>query len=246
MTAENIVAYTCITRGYEKWNTIPGDFTGFDRLVLFSNGARRKRWESNRFVSPPRLKSAHDINRYHKFFPHLLFPQVRFSVYFDGNVAYDGTVMDLVSYVRETGAALGLFVHPEGRTMREEVEACERLGKFDEFDRVRITDQVERYTNDGFDPDQPIRANYLIVRDHMHPDLPLAMSLWWSQIFEFTRRDQLALPYVLWKTGLPNVSLDQGPGIDANKLLRIAHKKGMIMRFLTRSLKSLKGEAITG
>lgn len=243
MNREGVVAYTCITGHYEKWKAIPGDFTGFDRLVLFSNKSKRKGWESQPYASPPRVTSDHDINRYHKFFPHWLFPQTRFSVYLDGNVAYDGPVMDLVNHVRESNAALGIFAHPDGRTLREEAEACERLGKFDEHDRTRLDAQLQRYRDDGFDLDRPIGANYLIVRDHAHPELPLAMSLWWSQIFEFTRRDQLALPYVLWKTGLPSVALDDEPNIDAGKLIRIAHRKGMIMRFLTRSLKSLTGKA---
>lgn len=246
MNAEGVVGYTCITGHYEKWKAIPGDFTGFDRLVLFSNRSKRKGWEMHPFVSPPRVKSSHDINRYHKFFPHRLFPQAQFSVYLDGNVAYDGHVMDLVNHVHESGAALGIFTHPDRRTLTQEAEACERLGKFDAHDRTRIDTQLQCYRDDGFDPDRPIGTNYLIVRDHSHPALPMCMSLWWSQIFEFTKRDQLALPYVLWKIGLPSVALDEGPRIDAGRLVRIAHRKGMIMRFVTRSLKSLKGEIISG
>lgn len=245
MNPDSVVAYTCITGRYEKWSAVPGDFTGCGQLVLFSDGGKRKGWERHQYASPPRLKSGHDINRYHKFFSHLLFPQARFSVYLDGNVAYNGHVMDLVSCVREAGAALGVFTHPEGRTLREEVRACEALGKFDSFDRGRLERQLQHYLSEGMDLDEPIGANYLIVRDHSHPGLPLAMSLWWSQIFEFTKRDQLALPYVLWKSELPTVFLDDAPGIDAGKVVRIAHRKGMITRFLKRSWKTLAGEDST-
>jgi hypothetical protein len=190
-------------------------------------------WEVRPLASPPRLTSGHDVNRYHKVFPHRVLT-ARYSVYQDGNIRYRGDVGALVDRLRETGAALGLFRHPEGRTLAEEPEACRRFRKFDAWDAARAAAQLDGYAAEGLDLQQAIGTNYLLVRDHAHPGLALASSLWWSQLFEHTKRDQLSLPYVLWKTGLPWVFLDDGPEIDPGQVERVGHRRSLVRRATDR------------
>jgi hypothetical protein len=80
-----------------------------------------------------------------------------------------------------------------------------------------------------------VTANYLIVRDHDHPALPLAMSLWWSQLFEFTKRDQMSLSYALWKVGLPWVFLDDSARIYRQDITRARHHRSLWRRLVTRA-----------
>ena len=42
----------------------------------------------------------------------------------------------------------------------------------------------------------------VIVREHNDPRVIEAMNLWWKEIDNGSRRDQLSLPYVLWNREL--------------------------------------------
>jgi hypothetical protein len=139
-----------------------------------------------------------------------------------------------VGYVTSAKAAIGVFRHPNRRTVREEAQACRDNLKFDSFDKRRVGAQLAFYESEGFNLETPVSANYLIVRDHAYPGLPLTMSLWWSQLFEYTKRDQMSLNYVLWKTGTPWVFLDDAPGIDSTDLVRVGHKRSIARRIKGR------------
>ena len=197
------------------------------RFICFSDGKRPNApgWEFRQPGSPARLASPHDVNRFHKVFPHRLFPDQRWSIYIDGNIRFAGDWGRLVEIVRRTGAPVGAFRHPDGRNLIEEVEACSRYGKFDAIDRAAAERQVALYRSEGLDVAAPISANYLLVRDHAYPGLDAAMSLWWSHLFEFSRRDQIGLQYSLYRNGLDWTTLDGPDGVDAALLTRLPHHR---------------------
>ena len=41
--------------------------------------------------------------------------------------------------------------------------------------------------------------NKVIIRDHSRSNVKAAMDLWWNELRLYVKRDQLSLPYVLWK-----------------------------------------------
>ena len=189
--------------------------------------------------SPGRLVGGHDVNRYHKLFPHRLFPDHRWSIYQDGNLSFAGDHASLVARVSDGGAALGAFWHPDGHDMRREVEACKRM-KFDRRDLDVIEAQLAAYAQEGIGPDTRIPTNYLLVRDHAHPALPMAMDIWWAQLFQFTKRDQISLLYSLKKADAKWVPLDgDDPGaIDPALVSTRWHRPPLVQRIRRRLHKS--------
>jgi hypothetical protein len=202
------------------------------RFICFSDGKRPQApgWELRPLVSPPRLVNPHDINRFHKVFPHRLFPGKRWSIYIDGNIRFAGDWACLVQTVQESSVPLGAFRHPQGRNLVEEVDACRRYGKFDAFDGAAVERQLAFYRREGFDLTTTISANYLLVRDHAFPGLDAAMSLWWSHFFEFSKRDQISLQYALHRNGLSWTALDGPDGVDAALLTRLPHHRPAAQR----------------
>jgi hypothetical protein len=100
-------------------------------------------------------------------------------------------------------------MHPQRDNIVQELEACIHLKKFKKGDQYFASDQVNSYLSRGFPVCTKLQAATIIFRRHDKVDLlHSAMSLWWSQVNRYTCRDQLSLPYVLWKTGLPFISLD--------------------------------------
>lgn len=221
---DSAFVYTCVTGGYDRTRHLGVSERGMP-FLYFTDRPRSapSGWEPAELMSPPRLISGHDINRYHKIFPHRIAKYRRYSIYIDGSISYDGDFGSLLERFRKAGVALAAFRHPAGRSLEEEFEACLQKGKFDAHD-LRLHDrQRSEYRAEGLRLDRPITANYLLVRDHDHPLLKDAMSLWWSQLFEYTKRDQLSLGYALWRTGIPWAFLDEGLGVHPGLLSRRRH-----------------------
>lgn len=247
MTEQPIVIYTCIAGKYDR-HMMPVQPTPGLRFVCFTDSTgylKAPGWEIVPLQSPARLTSGHDINRYHKFFPHRLFPDARWSVYIDGNIRFAGDWPVLVDRVRDAGAALGAFWHPAGHDLAVEVEACIQYMKFDARDRTVIDRQLASYVARGIDVTQVIPTNNVLVRDHAAPGLDTAMSLWWSQLFEFTKRDQISLTYVLQQAGVAWQPLDGEGGIDPALVSVVWHKPPLRKR-IEKRLNKLLGRTPKG
>ncbi len=238
----NVVVYTCVTNGYDQLQSVDVEAEGID-FVCFTDRLDKvpSGWRTLPLQSPPRLQNGHDINRFHKIFSHRLFPGHRYSIYVDGNVEYLGDYEDLFECFKKTGCALGAFRHPSMRNPISEADACRRLKKFDKHDLRCSEEQIRAYKESGFDVSRVIAANYLLVRDHQHPHIHSAMSLWWSHLFEYTKRDQLSLNFVLWKENVPFVFLDDVDGVDSSGLQRRPHKSNFFKRLYKKAKKMAKG-----
>lgn len=236
MTDQPIIIYTCIAGKYDKHlmqvEPVPGV-----RFVCFTDSVgylKAPGWEVLPLASPARLTSGHDINRYHKFFPHRILPDARWSIYIDGNIRFEGDWRDMIARVRDAGAGMGTFWHPDGHNLSTEIDACHRYRKFDERDRTVIDGQIACYVRYGVNPELPIPTNNVLVRDHTAANLEPAMSLWWSQLFEFTKRDQISLPFVLQQSGLAWQPLDGEGGIDPARVKVVWHRPPLRTRIRKR------------
>lgn len=230
-----IAVYTCVTNNYDQIIHPHRQEENVD-FFFFTNDPKIESsfWKVMMPVSPPRLASGHDINRFHKLFPHQFLHAYRYSVYMDGNVRYSGKFSDLVDQLRIQNLALAAYSHSCKRSVEEEASTCVKENRLDSYDLERIDYQLSHYKSDGFDTTTPITENNLIVRDHHHPTLPFTMSLWWSQLFEFSKRDQISLQYAIWKTKLPSGFIDLDLNISPTLLEKEKHK-------ITTIQKAMKG-----
>lgn len=223
---KDIIVYTCVTKGYDWLRpVVPNEEEGIEFVCFTDRPDKLSRgWRMLPLQSPPRLHDGHDINRFHKVFPHHLFPSHRYSIYIDGNMEYLGGYKKLVDRFKNTDCALGAFRHPDMHNTISEANACWSLKKFDKYDLRRSEEQIQVYKTSEFDVSMTIAANYLLVRDHQHPHIHSAMSLWWSHLFEYTKRDQMSLFFALWKENVPFIFLDDVQGVESERLQRHPHK----------------------
>ena len=71
-------------------------------------------------------------------------------------------------------------------------------------------------------------ANGVLIRKHNDPDIIKMNEMWWQEIQNGSRRDQLSAPYVAWKCGLTPDYIDgiTGDIIGKNKWIRLhGHKR---------------------
>jgi hypothetical protein len=225
-----LAIYTCIVGGYDR--LLPPKLMQENvRLICFTDNPDLKvrGWEIHPLAHPKTITTPHFINRYHKFFPHKVLPSVDWSVYIDGSIRLVGDITELVQRVADNKSFLGCPKHPQRETVAEEATACDVGGKFEQQDRELVLSQLTTYKDEGMPDDVIMTANYLLIRDHSASMLDGAMGLWWQQIQKFTRRDQLSLPYVIWKTGLPITLLEESHATPNLYFLKLDHhRKGLV------------------
>lgn len=234
----DLVVYTCTVNNYDNFSLIQRPVEGI-RFVYFTNNLSKvpEGWEGRELLSPPRLTNGHDINRFHKVFPHHVLPGFKQSIYIDGNVNFNGSFIGLAGKLSDSNVAVAAFQHPLWHTLEEEAIACEQGKKFDLHDICAVKKQLNNYQAEGLDLSQNIPANYLLVRDHGYPGLFQCMSLWWSQLFEYSKRDQMSLCYSLWKMNIPWAFLDTDLGVDPDLLERHRHTRKISYRKVIRRVK---------
>ncbi len=87
----------------------------------------------------------------------------------------------------------------------------------DEFMRERLLAQKTQYISEGFSMDTPVYRGTVLFR---HPSVGEFNELWWDEVVKYEhRRDQISLPYIVWKTGIEFTQFD-----DANdRFFKVNH-----------------------
>lgn len=192
--------YTAVFGGYDRVYPPVKPEPGVDYVIVTEDAAvqvpgwRTLRADINSFATP---KAA---NLYHRALIHRMLPGYDASLYIDGNIRLLGPTSPLFEALKESGAALMLFAHPLRHTVSEELEAVIAAGKVADADRGR--QEVESYLNNGFPDNIGLGETTIILKNHRHPKLDDAMSLWSELFQQHLSRDQLSLPYVVWKSNL--------------------------------------------
>jgi hypothetical protein len=96
------------------------------------------------------------------------------------------------------GTNLATFRHPDRADVWAEGQACVALKKDNE---QLIRAQLERYIDQGYSPVYPLAETSVIVRRHTTV-VQKFDALWWKEIVDGSRRDQLSFNYALDKAGL--------------------------------------------
>lgn len=130
-----------------------------------------------------------------KILPHLYFPDAEYSLWIDGSIELKVPLNDLIDkYLRDTDIAM--FRHPYRNCLYDEALACTGFGL---DNPTVIENQVKRYMDEGFPTHSGLFEATIILRRHTN-NIRVFNETWWDEIVWGSRRDQIALPYVLHKT----------------------------------------------
>ena len=223
------IVYACTHLDYDQIFSpvapTPGvDFVLFaDRRPLFVRG-----WQWRPLPAAVAGMSQTLANRYAKFFPHAVLPEADCSIYVDANTLVLGDLTPLIREFLASGADIGLFPHRERSSLAEEFEFGRQVGKIPPSDVEKGLAQLRRYREEGLPPDPPFTENAIIFRRHGSPALAPAMDLWWSELQAYTRRDQLSLPYVLFKSRLAVKLWDWNYKYQNPYFMRYPHRRGAL------------------
>lgn len=195
------VIYSCITGSYDK-PLKPMYSSNNIKYILFTDDYdHADGWEIRRIPEYLKEKNNSEINRYIKFHPFELFGDgFDMSVYIDGNIR---PVSDLSYYFGKINSDIGIALHRHRSRscIYQEVKACIALHK---GNKKFMLEQIKRYKNVGFPEEYGMLECNVIACDLKNSMSHKLLNMWWEE-FSLSKsgRDQLALPYILWKNSIP-------------------------------------------
>ena len=199
-----IVVYTCIIGKYDQ---LKEPLMAFDNVtyICFTDDqanidvGENTKWEICRV--PEHILTTYEgtlANRYVKMHPHELFPDADYSVYVDGNVKIVSFPGAYLSGTKGK-AGIAIFAHGQRNCAYDEAQMCiiRKKGKKEFIER-----QMQRYHEEGFPINYGLYECTIIATDLSNEDSRQILEAWWQEFMESKSfRDQLSLPYVMWKKG---------------------------------------------
>jgi hypothetical protein len=139
---------------------------------------------------------------------HVLFPDSSFTLWHDGSHHLRINPWKIVDTVLSDRYSFAAFRHPKRDCVYQEIEAC--IGyRMDSLEL--LTSQKERYMRVGYPAHNGLFETGCVVRRQCSEVRRLNES-WFKEIYFGSCRDQVALPYALWRTGFKDVSTIPGRG----------------------------------
>lgn len=183
-----IVVYTVVTNNYDDL-----DYVKQEDDVVYIAITDDMTIESNGWF----LMEGHKHNRWYKFHPHELFPDVEYTIYID---AHAWLVKHPKEIVKELGDhSIGQQKHPVRDCLYAEAEVCVIMN-LDSI--VTVNEATTHYLEEGLPHGFGLFANGCIVRQNIFSARVWSINCWWHLQELELKRDQLVTPYVSWKTGI--------------------------------------------
>lgn len=198
----SLAVFTCITDNYDSVKIPQVDMPEVPFFCFTdSPSSIPQPWIARPLVDFELKKAA--LNRYLKMHAHLMLPEFETTVYIDGSIQILGGFEPLIKQMLSKESELFLFQHPARTCTYLEAIACAHHGY--EWAWV-IERQTKRYAHEGLPINYGLYQGNIIIRRN-RALVNTFMEQWWQEYSSGVRRDQLALPYVQWKTGFKIHSL---------------------------------------
>lgn len=188
------VIYTAITGGKDELRA-PGHVLPGVRYVCFTDdlSLRSDIWELRALERTD--KDPTRVARRAKILPHRFLPGFDWSLWIDANFDVIGDLRPFLE-ANLPLAPFQAFQHAERDCAYREMDACVEHKK--ECPTI-LAAQAQRYRGLGMPDGRPVVLTGVLLRRHNDPSVVGAMESWWSEICSHSRRDQVSLPFVLWK-----------------------------------------------
>ena len=193
----NKVVYTALYGNKDVLKEPLAISEGFD-YVCFTDDKELKSnvWECR--YTPPEHTDPVRSAKIFKAKPHEYFPDHEVSLWVDANFLIKS---DLNLFLEITnnleGANMSLFQHDQGRNcIYDEAEIIIHDKK---DDPEIVNSQMEKYKSENYPKNYGLTANSILLRRHNSDDITELSDLWWEEIDNYSRRDQLSFCYCLWK-----------------------------------------------
>ncbi len=139
------------------------------------------------------------INRYYKLHPHLVLPKhYEESLYIDGSIKKFNIkeVENRIEFLKEQNKTFAVSSHAFRDNVHDEMEAIKQCNMLTEEGLQKIKNF---FKEKNFPDKSGLYNNAIIWRKHKDTQVIQMMEEWWNLVRNYCMRDQVSLPYVIWK-----------------------------------------------
>lgn len=159
-------------------------------------------------------------NRRYKILAHKYLSNYEQSLYVDGNVRIISDPSPLFKKYLENNV-IAIPKHQERNCAYAEARLCIERGI---VDKTTTENQMKGYLSDGFPVEHGLTENGIILRKNCDESVVTIMTEWWGEYCAGGKRDQLSLPYLIWRSAIKFSYMDE-TARNKNKYFRIAYHK---------------------
>jgi hypothetical protein len=199
-TPPTTVVYTCIIGEYDNLKEVAQPEKNIEYICFSDMPLESKTWKVKPIPSFLKTFSPAKIARCIKILPHLFLSEYSTSLWVDGSIEVLGGVKEFIDQNLKDYFAIPK--HPDRICVYEEAEAVIRLNK----DAPEIVErQINEYRNNGYPSNNGMVQSGIIIRNHNDKRCIMLSEIWWKEVKEYSKRDQLSFNYCIWKK---NVTID--------------------------------------
>ena len=189
-----LVVYTAVTKNYDILRE-PAFIHDNITYVCFTDDPtlRSKVWNIEYVKNTERNNVLYARNI--KMQPHIYFPDFEISVWVDGKFSINNDLREYVDLYQKNSVML-CFPHYERQCIYDEMAACLY---FQKGSKENIMRQSMHYYQMKYPLNNGLYETGCLVRKHNDDECKTIMHKWLQEIYKYTVRDQISLPYVCWK-----------------------------------------------
>lgn len=203
-----IAVYTSIFGGYDTLIDDQFQMDGVDYICFTDRDIESDTWKVVK--STPIYNDPNRNAKKYKILPHRYLNDYDYSVWIDGNIK---VVSDIRSLCNNESYKVydHMQVFDKRNCIYEEAQAILNFGNINskrtpargiqnwKDNPKLITNQVNRYSLEGYPKNNGLATNPIIIRNHHNLDVIKNMEDWWLEIKHNSKRDQLSFNYIAWK-----------------------------------------------
>lgn len=217
-----VAVYTAIFGGYDQiYNPMSLDERCDYYIFTDSKIDENCMWKCMDTSILPKGMSNIELNRYIKMHPFELFPKYEYAIYFDGSIEIVGQVSEMIDFINDK---TGMAVH--NMRNRDCIYDEEITNKNLKKGNYKLTHkQIEKIRNKGF-PNHFGMYECGVIAFINTAQTQKILSEWWEEFKVGGGRDQISLPYILWKNGMRFEDMGfLGDDLHINPLFRLHDHK---------------------
>ena len=193
-----IAVFTCITGNYDSIVEPLYVDPGVDYFVFTDMDCPKdsmwKKIDITQFDEYHQLTPA-QMNRSIRMLSFRYLSDYDYSVYVDGNVEIQTSLLPVIAKMGD--CPLGIHYHRNRDCIYVEAVRVDYLRK---ANMEIVHQQMEAYKQAGFPRHFGLYENTVLIKSHHDEGINQLMEAWWEEYKKYSTRDQLSLPYVVWKT----------------------------------------------
>lgn len=164
------------------------------------------------------------IARYVKTHPHIFFKEYKHTMWIDSNIVFEKDPSEWICKYLNSGDSMLLHLHNDRKTVAQEAFEIVRAGK---DTKENVYSQINKYITDGFNCDADCLTMTNVIYRKNTEEINNFNEIWWNEILNNSKRDQLSFNYSAWKANLKYSTCSLDP-FGNEYFTRFKHKKTIL------------------